>query len=124
MLPVFTGLILIPVLVSGCVSGNDASKNGTAFISENGASGSGVVYEGAAMGFRGMIHVRVTMEQGIITEIDVIESDEDRAVGGAAIDELMDLALMYNTTEIDAISGATETSFGFLKAVENAIMDP
>jgi uncharacterized protein with FMN-binding domain len=86
-------------------------------------AGNGVVYEGAAMGYRGMIHVRVGYEQGTITEITVIESQEDRAIGGAAIEELTDLVLMYNTTEIDAVSGATETSKGFLEAIENAIMN-
>jgi uncharacterized protein with FMN-binding domain len=81
-------------------------------------------YEGAAMGYRGMIHVRVGMENGAITEITVIESGEDLAIGGAAVEELTDLVLMYNTTEIDAVSGATETSRGFLEAVENAIFSP
>ena len=81
-------------------------------------------YEGSAMGFRGMIHVRVGMENGAITEITVIESSEDSAIGGAAIEELIDLVLMYNTTELDAVSGATETSRGFLKGVENAIFSP
>jgi len=85
-------------------------------------TGNEAVCEGAAMGYRGMIHVRVGMEDGTITEITVVESREDRAVGGAAIEELTDLVLMYNTTEIDAISGATETSRGFLEAVERAIM--
>jgi uncharacterized protein with FMN-binding domain len=84
-------------------------------------TGNGVFFEGAAMGYRGMIHVRVGMGNGAITEITVIESSEDPAIGGAAIEELTDLALMYNTTEIDAVSGATETSRGFLEAVENAI---
>jgi len=81
-------------------------------------------FEGAAMGYRGLIHVRVGMEKGAITEISVIESEEDTAIGGAAIEELTDLVLMYNTTEIDAVSGATETSRGFLEAVENAIFNP
>ena len=81
-------------------------------------------YEGAAMGYRGIIRVQVGMEKGAVSEITVIESHEDRAVGGAAIEELADPVLMYNTTEIDAISGATETSKGFLAAVENAIMGP
>ena len=87
-------------------------------------TGNGVFYEGGAMGYRGMIHVRVGMENGAITEITVIESNEDLAIGGAAIEELTDLVLLYNTTEIDAVSGATETSRGFLKAVENAIFSP
>ena len=82
------------------------------------------VCEGSAMGYRGIIRVQVGMEKGAISEINVLESHEDRAVGGAAIEELADLVLMYNTTEIDAISGATETSKGFLAAIENAIMGP
>ena len=84
----------------------------------------GAFYEGAAMGYRGIIRVRVGLDRGTITNITVLESGEDRNVGGAAIEELTDLALMYNTTELDAISGATETSRGFLEAVERAIMGP
>jgi fumarate reductase flavoprotein subunit len=87
-------------------------------------TGNEAFYEGAAMGYREMIHVRVGMEDGVITEITVIESSEDPAIGGAAIEELIDLVMMYNTTEIDAVSGATETSRGFLEAVENAIFSP
>jgi uncharacterized protein with FMN-binding domain len=82
------------------------------------------VSEGAAMGYRGIIRVQVGTEKGVISEITVIESREDSAVGGTAIDELTDMVLMYNTAELDAISGATETSKGFLAAVENAIMGP
>jgi uncharacterized protein with FMN-binding domain len=84
--------------------------------------GNGAVYEGTAMGYRGMIHVCVGYEQGTITEITIVESQEDQAIGGAAIEELTDLVLMYNTTEIDVVSGATETSKGFLEAIENAII--
>jgi uncharacterized protein with FMN-binding domain len=108
-----TGLALAAGFALGCMS-----------LKAESSSEDGAVYEGAAMGYRGMIHVRVGFENGTITDITVLESDEDRAVGGAAIEELTDLVLLYNTTEIDAISGATETSRGFLAAIENAIMDP
>ena len=87
-------------------------------------AGDKAVYEGFAMGYRGIIRVRVGLDQGTITEITVVESREDRNVGEAAIEELTDLVLMYNTTELDAISGATETSRGFLESIENAIMGP
>ena len=83
---------------------------------------SGACYEGSAMGYRGPIRVIVSIDKGTITEIAVIESHDDKTVGGAAIEELSDLILMYNTTELDTISGATETSKGFLSAVENAIL--
>jgi len=87
-------------------------------------TGTETFYEGAAMGYRGLIRVQVGIDRGTITEITVVESSEDKAVGTAAMEELADLVLMYNTTELDAISGATETSKGFLAAVENAIIVP
>jgi uncharacterized protein with FMN-binding domain len=80
------------------------------------------VYEGIGQGHRGPIHVQVRLSGGSITEIDILDSEEDRFVGGEAIEELLDLVIEYNTTDIDAISGATESSRGFLEAVENAIM--
>jgi uncharacterized protein with FMN-binding domain len=43
-------------------------------------------------------------------------------VGGEAIEELIDTVVGYNSTDVDAVSGATETSKGFLEAVYNAIM--
>jgi len=110
-----TALILSALAIIGCAS----LKTGDGAGAETGA-----VYEGSAMGYRGIIRVRVGLDQGIITEITVVESHEDRNVGEAAIEELTDLVLMYNTTELDAVSGATETSRGFLEAVEDAIMEP
>ena len=80
------------------------------------------VYEGAGQGYRGSIRVQVRMEGGSIASIEIIDSDEDYAVGGAAMEELLDMIITYNTTDIDAVSGATETSRGFLEAVENAIL--
>jgi len=110
-------LILSAVIAIGCTSLKAGAESET-------ETEIGAVFEGAAMGYRGIIRVRVGLDQGTITEITVIESREDRNVGGAAIEELTDLALMYNTTELDAVSGATETSRGFLDAVRSAIMEP
>ena len=108
----FAGLTLAAALLFGC-AGNKAA--GEAAVGT-------AVYKGAAMGYRGIIRVSVGIEDGNISEITIVESREDPAVGGAAMEELADLVLAYNTTEIDAISGATETSRGFLAAIEDAIM--
>ncbi len=80
------------------------------------------IFEGVGQGFRGPISVQVRVSEGSITEIEIIDSMEDRFVGGAAMEELIDLVIMYNTADIDAVSGATETSEGFLEAVRNAIL--
>jgi len=83
---------------------------------------SGETYEGTGQGYRGPIRVLVRVSGGSITEIVVTDSVEDRFVGGAAIEQLIDMVIEYNATDIDVISGATESSKGFLEAVENAIM--
>jgi len=124
MLSALTGLVVTALLFSGCVSQKNGAETACEGSLYEGDLCEDAFYEGAAMGYRGMIRVRVGFEQGTITEITVVESREDQTIGGAAIEELTDLVLMYNTTELDAVSGATETSKGFLEAIENAIMDP
>jgi len=103
--------IMIVVVLAGCLS-----------IKSSGISAADGVYEGSGTGYRGTICLRVRIEGGSIAEIEVLESEEDPLVGGAAIEELTEYALMYNSADIDVISGATESSKGFLKALESAIM--
>ena len=96
-------------IISGCVI------LGTSHVT-------GDIYEGTGQGFRGPIVVQVRMNGDDITEIVIVDSMEDRLIGAQAIYELIDLVILYDTTDIDAVSGATESSRGFLEAVENAIM--
>ena len=97
------------VVVSGCAV-LEASRNG-----------GGEVFEGTGQGYRGPIHVQVRLDDGVITEI-IVESAEDRFVGEAAIEELIEQVIECNSTDVDVVSGATESSRGFLEAVDNAIM--
>jgi uncharacterized protein with FMN-binding domain len=80
------------------------------------------VFEGNAMGYRGPIHVQVRFKAGAITDITIVDSLEDRFVGGSAMEELIDIVIENNSADVDVISGATITSKGFLDAVNNAIM--
>jgi fumarate reductase flavoprotein subunit len=80
------------------------------------------VYEGSSFGYRGPIYVQVSLSGGSISEITVVDSDEDRFVGGAAMEELIETVIELNSADVDAVSGATITSKGFLEAVRNAIM--
>ena len=125
-------MALLAAVLPGCISQDAGRENNAGASPDAGATTDSATGEaidsimgeaiGSAAGFRGIIRVRVRMDRGVITEITVIESHEDRAVGGAAIEELTDLVLMYNSTDVDAISGATESSKGFLAAVEHAIL--
>jgi urocanate reductase len=104
----FLVLILV-ILISGC-----------AII--GGSLNRGEVFEGTGQGYRGTITVQVRMNGTDITEIIIVDSAEDRFVGAKTMEELIDLVILYNSTDIDVISGATKTSRGFLEAVGNAIL--
>lgn len=77
-------------------------------------------YEGTAKGYGGDINVKVTMENGEITAIDV-EENETGAVGGQGLERIKDKVIAQNTTDLDNISGATISSAAFLSAVNDAI---
>jgi uncharacterized protein with FMN-binding domain len=79
------------------------------------------IWEGVAPGYRGLLRVRVAIAEGQIQGIELEEHREDPAIGGAAMEELLDLVLEYNSADLDAVSGATESSAGFLAAVEAAL---
>jgi uncharacterized protein with FMN-binding domain len=78
-------------------------------------------YEGSGEGYRGNIHVWVQIYQGSISDLEILYHEEDELVGGAAMEELLGLVLDGNSTNIDAVSGATQSSAGFLEAVDNAL---
>ncbi|MDR0457171.1 MAG: FMN-binding protein [Treponema sp.] len=106
------------LLFPRCAGMEQKSKQQAESLSEKLVDG---VYEGSARGYRGLIGVSLRVEGGGMAEIDIVDSAEDPFVGGAAIEELLELALIYNTADLDAISGATESSEGFLAALSNAL---
>jgi fumarate reductase flavoprotein subunit len=79
------------------------------------------IYEGTAQGFRGRIRAAVQVDENGIAGIELSHED-DGEIGGAAMEELLELVLEGNSTEdIDAVTGATESSLGFLSAVDDAL---
>ena len=114
------------IILSGCAILRNASAGESEAPEETSGEAtrgtSGEATRGSAQGYRGEITVQVQMDGNQIADIVIIDYAEDRFVGGAAIEELIDMVIMYNTTDLDAVSGATESSRGFLEAVQNAIL--
>ncbi|MDR1277156.1 MAG: FMN-binding protein [Treponema sp.] len=79
------------------------------------------VYEGSGRAYRDHIVVGLRIEGGIITEINILQNQDDPFVGGPAIETLTEQVLEYNSVDLDAVSGATESSAGFFAAVEDAL---
>lgn len=81
-------------------------------------------YTGSAEGYGGDIEVEVTVEDDVISEIEVLSHSETEDIGGDAMDQIIDEAIgQEDTADIDSISGATVTSDAFKAAIEEALAE-
>lgn len=78
-------------------------------------------YEGSGTGFGGEINVSVTIAEGKLTAIDVLNADgEDPAYYDQAV-AVIDEMLKAQSSEVDTVSGATFSSTGLIEATEDAL---
>lgn len=78
-------------------------------------------YTGEAQGRNDIIRVSVTVTDGQISDVEVTEQDETPEYAGPALEQMPDLIVDNNSTDVDAISGATITSDAIKEAVDNAL---
>ena len=79
------------------------------------------IYEGEGKGFGGPILVSVTVVDGMVTAIEVLEHAETAGISDPAFEEIPAAIIEVQSTDVDVVSGATYTSEGILEAVENAL---
>jgi uncharacterized protein with FMN-binding domain len=80
-------------------------------------------YEGSGTGFGGIITVSVTIAEGKIDRIDILEaSGEDTAYFDNAV-KIIDTMLQVQSPDVDIASGATYSSNGIIEAVQNALKE-
>lgn len=72
-------------------------------------------------GMGGMIQVKITVDGGKMTNIELLKQTETPAIAGPAFEKLIAQALENQTCELDAVSGATVTSKAFSQALDNAM---
>jgi fumarate reductase flavoprotein subunit len=117
----FLAVILAGFLFAACSGEADAGNTG----GTESASNTGVyvpgTYEGSGEGYEGTIKVSVTVNENKIIRIEVVEHTETPGFSTAAFEGLIEEILDVNSAEVDALSGASETSAGFLDAVEKAL---
>ncbi|MDO9574191.1 MAG: FMN-binding protein [Candidatus Contubernalis sp.] len=104
----FLVLALIGVLALGC---------------GNGAAPAGDVYTGEAQGFGGTIKVDVTVDEGEIVDINIVDESETAGIGAAdAMAGLLDEIISAGGTDgVDVKTGATVTSEAIFAAVDDAM---
>jgi len=79
------------------------------------------IYSGVGEGFRDKIYVDVTIENDVITNVEVTQHQDDRKWYNRAYDTIRNRILDSQSTDVDLVSGATYTSEGIRDAVANAL---
>ncbi|ETT54144.1 MULTISPECIES: FAD-dependent oxidoreductase [unclassified Paenibacillus] len=127
-------LVLVLSLLSGCSGNNSAAPAASeqpsaspqasqpADTSAVPADFKAGTYKAEAEGKDGKIQVEVTLDDhSVITGIHVVSQNETAGIGVEAINKVKEEILSGQTLNIDAVSGASESSKAILTAVEDAL---
>ena len=79
------------------------------------------VYVGSSRGYGGAVRVQITMENGSITEVDILGASHETKQFLRRAKRLLTTVVETQSWEVDAVSEATYTSRGILGAVQNAL---
>ena len=78
-------------------------------------------YAGVGQGLNGEIKVNVTVKDGKISDVAVVEHKESEGISDPAIEQIPTAIVEKQATRVDVVSNATYTSNGIMEAVENAL---
>lgn len=79
------------------------------------------VYVGSSRGYGGAVRVQVTMENGSITEAEILDASHETKQFLRRAKRLLTTVVETQSWKVDAVSEATYTSRGILGAVQNAL---
>ncbi|MFZ7120310.1 MAG: FMN-binding protein [Eubacteriaceae bacterium] len=79
------------------------------------------IYQGSAEGLHGDIQLSVEVKDGKISNITVNSQNDTAGVSDAAFEQVPQAIIENQSTEVDTVAGATVSSEGIIKAVENAL---
>jgi len=119
-------------VVSGATYTSDAIMEAARFALMAGASNAGAdqgpvtyvdgTYEGSSdAGMHPGLKVAVTVEGGVITNVEVVAHDETPGISDPAIEEVPAAIVAANSPSVDVVSGATYTSDAIMEAVGLAL---
>jgi uncharacterized protein with FMN-binding domain len=104
-------------------SSNDSSSNGSGSSTSTSTSGT---FTGSTVDTRwGPVQVQVTVAGGKITDVQATvypqDNPRDQEINAYALPVLHDEAISAQSAQIDAVSGATVTSDGYIESLQAAI---
>lgn len=76
---------------------------------------------GSAQGYGGLVTVRVTISDGYIDQVQIVDASNEDAPYLSQTLRLLDDMVTANTSAVDTVSGATFTSAGILNGATEAL---
>jgi uncharacterized protein with FMN-binding domain len=118
------GLYYAGVLTNTLPIAEKSSKDTNA-VSEAQATGlyKDGTYTGTGKGFRGNTKVTVTVENGVISDITIDSYKDDDEFFSRAKSGIISAVIRSQSTDVDAVSGATFSSNGLIEAIRNALVE-
>ncbi len=116
--------LILAAGAAGCgtqtVSAPSSETSNTQTSGEAGeATGFDGTYQGEGNGNGGKIQVKLTIQDSKIAAIEVVSHSETAGIADA-MNKITEQMIATNSLSVDAVSGATNTSKGFLEAVADA----
>ncbi len=69
----------------------------------------------------GTVAVKIAVEEGRIVSVEVVDANETEGIGTRAIEELPEMIVEAQSSDVDNITGATVSSVAIKDAVADAI---
>ncbi|BAK46413.1 MAG: FMN-binding protein [Lachnospiraceae bacterium] len=98
----------------------EASSAGTEETNKEGTYKDGT-YEGTGTGYGGKISVKAVITGGRIKEVKIISAKGEDSAYLSQASKLLDQIVEEQSTDLDAVSGATYSSNGILDAADDAL---
>ena len=106
---------------SAKAAGSSAKSAGSVGTADESGTYKDGTFTGSASGYHGTVKVSVTIKNNKIKSIKILENHDDAAYFNRAKGILLPLMIKKQSTNVDAVSGATFSSNGIIKAVRNAL---
>ena len=106
--------------------GSGGSSGGSSGDTAGTGSSSSKTYTGDEVNTRwGIVQVAITVQDGKITASDAVqyptENPKDQQINAYAVPQLNSETVQAQSDDIDAVSGATVTSNGYLQSLQSAL---
>ncbi|MDL2318808.1 FAD-dependent oxidoreductase [Eubacteriales bacterium OttesenSCG-928-A19] len=108
-------------LAALAASADDEAAEEAPAAEESAANADNVFTGRSDNGMNGAVQVQITVDDGVMTAIEVIDHNETPEIGDVALEVLVVEAMEKQSAEVDTVTGATITTDAFAEALTKAM---